>query len=145
MENEIKRHTGTSIIFHNSANQVLLVLRDDIPTIVCPNMWDLPGGHVEKGETPAECIVREMLEEIEINVEGCRLFRVYEFSDRTEYVFLQQRELDIRRIVLHEGQMLRWFSKKETENTELAYGFNQVLSDFFTNLNPPLQGITKTS
>ena len=35
-------------------------------------------------ETPAECIVREMLEEIEVNTEGCELFRIYEFADRTE-------------------------------------------------------------
>ncbi len=129
------RHVGTSIIFHNSRHEVLLVLRDDKPFIACPNMWDLPGGHVESGETPAECIVREMLEEIEINVEGCELFKCYEFSDRTEYVFIKDAEFDVQRIVLHEGQMLRWFSRKETEETELAYGFNEVLSDFFNGLN----------
>ena len=127
------RHVGTSIIFHNSRHEVLLVLRDDKPTIVCPNMWDLPGGHVEIGETPAECIVREMLEEIEENVEGCELFKVYEFSDRTEHVFIKSVEFDVERMVLHEGQMLRWFSRRETEETELAYGFNEVLEDFFNN------------
>ena len=111
----------------------MLVLRDDKPTIVCPNMWDLPGGHVEIGETPAECIVREMLEEIEENVEGCELFKVYEFSDRTEHVFIKSVEFDVERMVLHEGQMLRWFSRRETEETELAYGFNEVLEDFFNN------------
>ncbi|MEI8185394.1 MAG: NUDIX hydrolase [Chlorobiaceae bacterium] len=127
----MKRYLGTSIIFYNSRHEVLLVLRDDIPTIVCPNMWDLPGGHVESGETPAECIVREMLEEIEVNVEGCELFRVYEFSDHTEYVFAMKAEFDVQRMVLHEGQMLRWFSQREAEETELAYGFNEVVSDFF--------------
>ena len=128
------RHVGTSIIFHNSRHEVLLVLRDDIPTIPCPNMWDLPGGHVESGETPAECIVREMMEEIEVNVEGCLLFRVYEFSDRTEHVFSMSAEFDVERLVLHEGQMLRWFSRKKAEETELAYGFNEVVEDFFKSL-----------
>ena len=127
----VMRHVGTSIIFFNSLHEVLLVLRDDKPSIAAPNMWDLPGGHVESGETPAECIVREMLEEIEVTVEGCTLFRVYEFSDRTEYVFSQAAEFDVASMVLHEGQMLRWFSREETETTELAYGFNEVLSDFF--------------
>jgi len=128
------RHVGTSIIFFNSRNEVLLVLRDDKPSIACPNMWDLPGGHVEDGETPAECIVREMLEEIEVNVEGSALFRVYEFSDRTEYVFTKSAEFEVERMVLHEGQMLRWFTKMETEKTALAYGFNEVISDFFNDL-----------
>ena len=129
------KHRGASIIFHNSFAQVLLVLRDDLPSISCPGMWDLPGGHIEKNETAEECIVREMLEEIEVNVEGCRLFRVYEFSDRTEYVFCKPADFDLQNIVLHEGQMLRWFSREEAEQENLAYGFNQVLSDYF-NSNP---------
>ena len=134
------RHVGTSIIFHNSRHEVLLVLRDDKPTIICPNMWDLPGGHVESGETAAECIVREMMEEIEVNVEGCRLFKVYEFSDRTEHVFTMNAEFDIERMVLHEGQMLRWFSRKEAEETELAYGFNEVVSDYFDSMKKSDEG-----
>ena len=129
------KHRGASIIFHNSSAQVLLVLRDDLPSISYPGLWDLPGGHIEKNETAEECIVREMLEEIEINVEGCRLFRIYEFSDRTEYVFYKQADFDLLKIVLHEGQMLRWFSREEAEQENLAYGFNQVLSDYF-NSNP---------
>ncbi len=128
------RHVGTSIIFHNTRHEVMLVLRDDKPSIVCPNMWDLPGGHVESDETPAECIVREMLEEIEVNVEGCELFKVYEFSDRTEHVFIKSVEFDVERLVLHEGQMLRWFSREEMVKTELAYGFNEVLEDFFISM-----------
>ncbi len=126
------RHVGASIIFFNNQQQLLLVLRDSIPTIAFPGMWDLPGGHVESNETPRECIVREMLEEIEVNVEGCQLFRVYEFSDRTEHVFMQQAGFDLQNITLHEGQMLRWFSCEEAEQTRLAYGFNEVIADYFS-------------
>ena len=128
------KHLGASIIFHNQFNQVLLVLRDDLPSIPWPGMWDLPGGHIEEDETAQECIAREMLEEIEIHVEGCRLFAVYEFSDRTEYVFAEPADFDPEAVILHEGQMLRWFSRAEAEQAELAYGFNQVLSDYFNSL-----------
>jgi 8-oxo-dGTP diphosphatase len=128
------KHRGASIIFHNSSHQVLLVLRDNLPSISCPGMWDLPGGHIEPHETAKACIVREMLEEIEVNVEGCELFRVYEFSDRTEHVFFKLADFDLLNIVLHEGQMLRWFSRAEAEQENLAYGFNQVLSDYFNSL-----------
>ena len=68
------------------------------------------------------------------NVEGSALFRVYVFSDRTEYVFTKSAEFEVERMVLHEGQMLRWFTKMETEKTTLAYGFNEVISDFFNDL-----------
>ncbi|MBV5303319.1 MAG: NUDIX hydrolase [Chlorobium sp.] len=128
------RHQGASIIFFNSLHQVLLVLRDDIPSISCPGMWDLPGGHIEELESAEECIVREMLEEMEINVEGCRLFRIYEFSDRREYIFMKPADFEPHNIVLHEGQMIRWFSKEEVANTELACGFNEVLENYFDSL-----------
>ena len=127
------RHRGASIIFYNNSHQVLLVLRDNIPTIPYPGVWDIPGGHIEDNETAEECIVREMLEEIEVTVEGCTLFRVYEFSDRTEHVFMKQADFDLQNIVLHEGQMLRWFSRNETSKVELAYGFDEVLADYFNS------------
>ena len=31
-----------------------------------PNVWDLPGGHVGVGESPAEALKRELLEELGI-------------------------------------------------------------------------------
>ncbi len=128
------RHCGASIIFYNSSHEVLLVLRDNISTIPYPGLWNLPGGHIEDNETAEECIVREMLEEIEINVSGCMLFRVYEFADRREYVFMKQADFDLKNIILHEGQMLRWFSMDETGQIELAYGFDQVLADYYHRL-----------
>ena len=47
---------------------ILTILRDDIPTIPYPNMWDFPGGGREKEETPFECIKREVFEELGITI-----------------------------------------------------------------------------
>jgi 8-oxo-dGTP diphosphatase len=58
------KRLGVSIIFVNDENKVLLFLRDDKPDLPYRNMWDVPGGHVEPDETPEECIVREMKEEM---------------------------------------------------------------------------------
>jgi len=125
------KRKGTSIIFVNDQNQVLLFLRDDKPTIPYPNTWDVPGGHVDAGETPEVCIVREMEEEMDLTLEEFERFSVMEFTDRVEYTFWKKANLDIEKIDLQEGQRLRWFTELEAKNTKLAYGFNEIIGDFF--------------
>lgn len=53
------------------------VLRDGDRVLLChrspgrrwyPNVWDLPGGHVEPGECPAAALARELAEELGITI-----------------------------------------------------------------------------
>lgn len=125
------KRKGSSIIFVNHKKEIFLLLRDNIPTIPYPNMWDLPGGHVEDGETPEECIVREMKEELDLILDEFSLFSVDEFKDRIEYTFWKEANFDVNQLDLNEYQMIRWFTESEARNTNLAYGFNQIVDSFF--------------
>jgi 8-oxo-dGTP diphosphatase len=125
------KRRGASIIFVNDRHHVLLFLRDNKPDIPYPDTWDIPGGHVEEGETPEQCIVREILEEMGIEIKGFQLFSETEFDDRIEYTFWVSEEIDIGTIRLTEGQILKWFTREEVCQTVLAYGFNRIMADFF--------------
>ena len=125
------KREGSSILFVNEQRQILLFLRDDLPHIPYPNTWDVPGGHVEEGETAAQCIVREMKEEMGLDLAGFELFSVRECSDRIEYTFWKAADLNIDEISLQEGQCLKWFSEEEAKATALAYGFNEIVADFY--------------
>ncbi len=130
---------GTSIIFvrcNNDEPEVLLFLRDNKDTIPYPDCWDILGGHVESGETPEECIVREMLEEIEIDIGTPELFDIYRMNDRIEYTYWKYFSRDAEDIQLNEGQKLRWFTEKEIrdmKDEDISFGFRQVLIDFFNS------------
>lgn len=126
---------GASILFVNDSNEVLLFLRDDLPGITCPNMWDIPGGHLEAGETPEACIKREMNEEIGITLSSFELFEIHEFPDRIEHTYWKRENLDIDRLVLTEGQGLRWFSREEARTTPLAFGFNGTIERFYQRVD----------
>jgi len=125
------KHSGSSIIFVNDHKQILLFLRDDKPGLPYRNMWDVPGGHIESDETPEQCIVREMKEEMNLDLKDFQLLNQKEFDDRIEYTFWKKANLIIEEINLTEGQRLKWFSRKEVAATELAYGFNEILEKFY--------------
>ena len=49
---------------------LLTCLRDDIPTIPWPGLWDLPGGGREGVETPEQCALRETHEEFGLHLDS---------------------------------------------------------------------------
>lgn len=64
---------GVAVVVHNAEGKVLIGLRK---TAHGRGMWGFPGGHLEMGETPAECARREAMEEAGIEVANARLFGV---------------------------------------------------------------------
>jgi mutator protein MutT len=62
--------------YHNPAPTVVVVVEKDNKILVVKrgiepqkNMWDLPGGFIDVGETVEECVIRETLEETGLKVE----------------------------------------------------------------------------
>ena len=53
-----------------------------------PNTWDLPKGHVEKGETPYEAAKREAKEEFNVNVEGMELAGKYKLGKDDFWIYV---------------------------------------------------------
>ena len=76
-----------------------------------------------------------MKEEMELPLNSFELLSVMEFDDRIEYTFWKKANLDIEKINLHEGQQLKWFTESEAKNTKLAYGFNEIVDDFFQKVS----------
>ncbi len=128
---EMKKPVGAGIILLNDKNQILLILRDNNPGIPYPNMWDLPGGHVEDGENPEQAIRREMREELELELGEISLFKEYHHQAFDEYVFLKKIELDPSAMIFHEGQRLSYFNCNEIKRLHLAYSYDTILQEFF--------------
>jgi mutator protein MutT len=101
-----------------------------------PNHWTLPGGKVEKGESPEQAIVREVKEEIGLDLQKFRLFekvteRTSEGVDERWIFYGSISEEDKRHLILGEGIELRFFSSLEIPSLAIAFGLGKVLERFF--------------
>lgn len=69
-------------VFSTPAGEVVLLLNER-------DEWELPGGRIEKGESPEECVRREIDEELGLSVAVEKLLDTYLFEViRDKYVFV---------------------------------------------------------
>ena len=70
--------TTVAVALLEQAGKVLICRRrSDQPHA---GKWEFPGGKVEPGESPAQALVRELGEELDILVDGVQEVRRYEYS-----------------------------------------------------------------
>ena len=97
-----------------------------------PDVWDLPGGHVEAGETAVEALARELKEELGILVGDpcCELARVAETGVDLRIWLVQQWDGDPTNLSPVEHDDLGWFSASEAEDLRLAHaGYVSLIRD----------------
>jgi 8-oxo-dGTP diphosphatase len=59
----VRTCVGALLVRHCGGPEILLGKRA-ADRALAPDMWDVPGGHCEPGETPTQTLVRELWEEI---------------------------------------------------------------------------------
>ncbi|OGZ45535.1 MAG: hypothetical protein A3C84_04195 [Candidatus Ryanbacteria bacterium RIFCSPHIGHO2_02_FULL_48_12] len=125
---------GAKAIVHYQG-KFLFILRDNIPGIRNPNIWNIPGGRVEEGETWEECLKRELEEEIcivpkNIIYMGKSYFQRVDGTIAFYLVLLNDEEY--KRVKLgNEGQKLEFFTPQEIIQLPLA-----DTKEFYTSLYP---------
>ncbi len=62
----------SAAIIKNKDKEILICQRG--PGGSCQFLWEFPGGKIEEGETPEECLVRECKEELDIGISVQKLF-----------------------------------------------------------------------
>ncbi len=84
--------------------------------------WEFPGGKVEPGENPTQCLIREFREELEVDIEvGEFLTEGWFRHNGTSFRLCAYRiYLGSEEFVFHEHSELRWFALDAVPEDDLA-------------------------
>lgn len=135
---EKKKKEIAAIILENDKGEFLLYLREDKPGIPFPDHWDLIGGHVEEGETPEQALIREVREELGIELHGYKFFRTYECITgdaypNTKFIFSGKINTPIEDITLYEGVRPKYFTREEIPHVKFANILQSIVMDFINS------------
>ena len=123
------------VLLFDRDGRLLIYLRDDKPDIPFPNHWDFFGGHVEAGETPEQALVREVQEELGVQLKSWHFFRRYECLSgdaypNIKYIYHAQIGGRAAKLVLNEGQRLAAIALEERFDYKFANILATILEDF---------------
>jgi len=84
--------------------------------------WEFPGGKLEAGENPEQCIVREIREELDMSIEVIDIYKVVQFKYEEKDILLLAYHC---RLLEGEGKTLecndfRWVGKEELNDYEFV-------------------------
>ncbi|MEV4349244.1 NUDIX domain-containing protein [Actinoplanes sp. NPDC049596] len=119
----------------DATGALLLQLRDD-KAPYHPNVWGLPGGSVEEGETPAEAAARELWEEASIRPSApVRLFARQELPDegRVKNYFYAPTAATQADVVLGEGAAMIFVPAAQVPGRPFTPGTAEMVDRFLAS------------
>ena len=132
---EIVEHNGAvGIVAITSNNKVVLVKQ--YRKAIEKELWEIPAGKIERGESPKECAIRELKEETGYSTESMKLIHKFYtsagFSNQKIYIFLAEnltpgeRDFDEDEFLeVHEidkNEVYNMIEKNEIEDAKTSIG-----------------------
>ena len=116
---------NTTLCYIENAGRYLMLYRNKKEADENAGKWIGIGGHFEEGESPDECMLREVREESGLVITDYRFRAVITFvSDEyeTEYMFLYTAKADSEEITECDEGELRWIDKESIMELNLWEG-----------------------
>jgi 8-oxo-dGTP diphosphatase len=125
----------SQVLLFDRNSRLLAYLRDNNPAIPFPNHWDLFGGHLEADETPEQALVREVREELGVELKHWKFFRVYQCArgdvyPNIKHIYSAQIDQSSGQLTLNEGQRLMSIGLNELDRIKFANILGEIVADF---------------
>ena len=125
----MKQVSVSAGILINNDNQILLSQRTADKSF--PGQWEFPGGKIESSETAHEALIRELKEELGIDIDNSYLFKRIEhyydsFTANIEFFLVDSWSGELSG---EEGQLVRWFSVRDLRDLPILAADNPVIEE----------------
>lgn len=121
----------------NNEQQLLITKRPD--DALLGGLWEFPGGKIEDGETLEECIARELMEELGINVDvgdmHMRVKHAYTHFKITLHAFHCTLKADSSPPMCHECQDFQWVAIDELPDFAFSRADRYIIDDLLERQN----------
>ena len=120
-----------AIIEHNE--KVLAVQRSERMNL--PLKWEFPGGKIQKGERPEQCVVREVAEELNLQIEIVRPLPVvsHDYPNFSVILYPFICAIVYGEISLHEHKALLWMSPIELPSLDWVAADFPIIATYLTS------------
>jgi len=125
-------YKGVRVIIKNNQGKILILKRNSID-FNYPNLWDVPGGGVDNGESLYEAAEREAKEEcgLEINIEE-NYFNDFYHPEKKIHIYGFKADLISGEILLSEEHTeFKWITKDDWQNFEYIPSVTATLKEYF--------------
>ncbi|MCT4591150.1 MAG: (deoxy)nucleoside triphosphate pyrophosphohydrolase [Carboxylicivirga sp.] len=98
--------------------------------------WEFPGGKIDAGETAEECIVREIKEElsVEIRIQEKLTPITYAYPDKTIELIPYICQIIGGKLLAVEHEKVCWFTAEELKSLNWADADVQVMQEYLTKI-----------
>jgi len=112
----------------------LLLAAQRSATMTLPLKWEFPGGKIEAGESPEECLHRELREEMEISVVIGRALLpcTHHYTDFSVTLYPFVCQLSSAEILLREHAEIRWLAPEDVLGLDWAAADLPVLKNYLS-------------
>ena len=122
-----------AIIEHDG--KVMAVQRSELMNL--PLKWEFPGGKIKQGESPEQCVVREVFEELNLQIAVVRSLSPvsYDYPDFSVTLYPIICAMVSGDIILHEHKALLWLSSHELWSLDWVAADFPIISTYCGKLN----------
>ncbi len=137
--NRIQKIGVSAFIFDN--NKALIVKRSKNENFL-PGYFELPGGIIEFGESPEQALIREIKEELNLNIRIIKPYSTFSYisgnqqKHTIDIQFIVKIDDDINNLKLSkEHEYFKWIGKEEINNYKFSNEMKQAIKKGFRLAN----------